>query len=726
MVYPLVLLFPPETTNFSTNGLGALGEATSCEVTEEANGGFELEMVYPVTGKRYNDIEMRSIIFTRPNPADPPQAFRVYEITKPMDGLVTYYAQHISYDLSGIPVSPFSANNAKDAMAGLKSHSVVSHNFEFWTDKTTSGEFRFDAPAALRSCLGGSEGSILDIYKGEYKFDNFRVELHNERGKDRGVTIRYGKNLTDIEQDENNANVFTGVMPYWFDQNDGTLVQATGNVVPTEGTYNYTNILVADATGDFQEKPTPDQLVEWAKKYISDNEIGKPTVSIDVSFEQLERFKEYENIALLERVELFDTVHVEFPKLNISSTAKVSKTVYDCLQHKYVSITVGTIKPNISTTVAQQGSVVDDISTLSEDAIKNATSWITNGRGYMVAIRDEGGNWKEICSLDDPDIASALNVWRWNNGGFGHSSNGYDGPYDTAITQDGQIIADFIGGGTLRFQGKGTTDKGYAHGLEMLDMIPDPDWSDPDPPLIEGSIGRWRYDTGLVTPLGMHAESDRFTDPLNIQKFPNVWTGESTYPYSAHLREYLNFYSENCQSREAQMAHDYTTLAVGIYHGEVGMFCGLDGSVTIGHSKGPNSAAGSDLVVRQTGTTVYGNFTVSNGQKSRVVDTNSYGQRLLYAYETAEPMFGDVGRSETLSDGFAYITFDPIFAETINTDDYHVFLQAESKGSVYVLERHPEGFVVEGDPGTKFSWVVYAKQIDYPNTRLEEYKKEKP
>lgn len=453
MVHPLITLYSPTETEFTTNGLGSLGEATSCTVVEEANGSFELELVYPVHGRRYNDLVNRAIIFAKPNPVDRAQPFRIYEISRPINGLVTFYAAHISYDLSGYPVKPFTAGSAAGAFSGLKSNAVSPHPFTFWTDKNVTSDFSVEAPSSTRSMLAGVRGSILDVYGGEYKFDRFTVMLYVHRGSDRGVVIRYGKNLTDLQQEENVSKVYTAVLPYWKSYEDGSLVQLSEATVPTGGTYNFTNIYTLDLSSEFEEAPTEEELRTRAKRYITDNELGSPTVSLKISFAQLEQTEEYKHLTLLERVELFDTVSVEFPEMNVSSTAKVNQTVYNVLTGRYDSVTLGEVRANLSDTIITQDSNVKQVENNARSELRRsvdrATNWITNGKGYMVAVKDEAGTWIEICSLDTPDIDKAVNVWRWNNGGFGFSSHGYNGPYETAITQDGEIVANFITTGTL-------------------------------------------------------------------------------------------------------------------------------------------------------------------------------------------------------------------------------------------------------------------------------------
>lgn len=449
----MILLYPSTETEFQNNGLGALPDAISCTVTEERNGMYELEMQYPVSGSHYGEIANRAILFCKPDPYRGPQPFRIYRILKPISGRVTVYAQHISYDLSGVTVSPFSAGSCAGALDGLKANAVPADMpFSFWTDKSTSGNFSVEVPSSLRSLLGGTEGSILDVYGGEYEFDRWTVKLWNRRGKDSGVTIRYGKNLTDLQQDENISNVATGIYPYWKG-NDGTLVEVPGKVVNAPGTYDFTRIIPVDFTTDFQEHPTSEQLQERAETYVESNNIGVPTVSISVSFQPLEQTEEYKNIALLERVNLCDTVTVEYPDLGVSATAKCVKTVYDVLKGRYTSVELGEARTNIADTVAGQQQQIEKLpeSSAFQEAVNNATGWITGNRGGYVVIRDSNGDRQpdEILIMDTPDIRTAQKVWRWNNGGLGYSSSGYNGPYSTAITQDGAIVASFITVGIL-------------------------------------------------------------------------------------------------------------------------------------------------------------------------------------------------------------------------------------------------------------------------------------
>ena len=436
------VLFAPTATEFTTNGLGKLSDAANCTVKETRNGAFELTLKYPIEGIHYAEIQQRSIILAKPNPVDLAQPFRVYRISKPINGLVTVYAYHISYDLTGIPVSPYSAASVQAALAGFSTYAAVTNPFTFWSDMTSSGDFTVKSPASVRSLLP----TMLEVYGGEYKYDKYTVRLYQQRGVNRGVTIRYGKNLTDLKQDENCSNVYTGVYAYYSGGNG--MVETSPKVTPAPGTYDYTRVLPLDLTAEFKEAPTAEALRAAAQEYINSHNIGVPDVSLNVSFVQLEQTQEYKDLALLERVELCDTVTVIFERLGVNATAQVTSTVYNVLIDAYDSVTIGNVRKNVAMTIAEQAQEIakgPDLTAL-QAAVIEATELITgNQGGYVVIHSSTGGKTPdEILIMDQPDIESAVQVWRWNKSGLGYSSSGYNGPYGLAMTIDGKINADFI------------------------------------------------------------------------------------------------------------------------------------------------------------------------------------------------------------------------------------------------------------------------------------------
>lgn len=468
MVDTVITLYDSDEEEFETNGLGSLSDATLCNVIEERNGEFELEMQYPITGNHYNDMSLRKLLYCMPNPySEHKQAFRIYDISKPINGIVTISAQHISYDLSGLSVPAMNASvvGPAAALANIRDNLLpVSARglYEFSTDKESEVSYQRKKPMSARSALGGTEGSILDVFgSGEYEFDNFDITLHSSRGSDNGVSIRYGKNLTDLTEDQSCENVYSGVYPYWYSnsEDDPKLVELDKRIINVSDVYeeitlNFNRILVLDMSDKFEEEPTQLKLEEKAKNYIKNNKIWEPKVSLDISFINLALSGEYENYALLEQVHLCDLITVEFPDLGVSSKSKCIKTDYNVLTGRYNSISLGDVKNNISDTIVEQfQEVKEDMPSRSfiERAVDRATKLITGNEGGYVVFRDSDGDKHpdEILIMDEDTIADAEHVWRWNQNGLGFSSNGYDGPYETAITSDGAIVADFITTGRL-------------------------------------------------------------------------------------------------------------------------------------------------------------------------------------------------------------------------------------------------------------------------------------
>lgn len=434
------ILYPSTETAFDSNGLGVLSDAASCIVKEERNGSFELEMQYPIMGRHYSDIGYRALILAKPNPTGEAQPFRIYRITRPMGGMVTVYAQHISYDLSGVAVSPFAANSLAEALQALSDNAIPGDSgFSYWTDKSSGAKISSAAPLSVRSILGGVQGGILDVYGGEFEFNRFEVKLWTSRGDDRGVTIRYGKNLTTLEQDANCAEVYTAVYPYWT--NGEVTVELPEKTVSVTGTFDFVRVLPLDLSGAFDAQPSADDLRASAQYYILDNNIGVPKVSLTVGFEQLAG----------DDVRLCDTVTVVFPKLGVDTKAKVISTAYDTLQGRFTAVEIGDVRTSIADTIAAQAANIQNMPTSADmqKAIVSATAWITGGGGgYLVAKRNAEGQFSELLIMDTPELTTSTKLWRWNSGGLGFSSDGGQ-TYETAITQDGSIVANFITTGEI-------------------------------------------------------------------------------------------------------------------------------------------------------------------------------------------------------------------------------------------------------------------------------------
>lgn len=441
--------------------IGWLSECTACEVTEERNGVYELELVYPIGATHANDIVPDCYIKAKPNQTSANQLFHIYKVSKPINGEFTVYAEHVSYILSGYPVPTVSASgNAQVAINAIltaaKNQIGKATGFTAaTTDITLSSSINLSNVSA-RAALGGVEGSVLYTYGGEYEFDNYTIKLHKSRGKDNGVKIAYGKNMTELKCDVDMSASYTGIFGYV--KTDDISLTSSYNVTNTSGIS--TRILARDFSSDFgSNTPTQSSLDAAVQGYAEDNDINSIKASVTVSFVNLAQSPEYANIAPLEAVNLCDTVTIYHKELGVNIKAKVIKTVYDTIAEKYTKIELGSARTNMSSIISQTVKEATDakniaISSKSEiteayqEAIANATAAITGNSGGYIRL-NPSENPQELLIMNTADASTATKIWRWNLSGLGYSSTGYNGTYKTAITQDGHIVADFIDTGTL-------------------------------------------------------------------------------------------------------------------------------------------------------------------------------------------------------------------------------------------------------------------------------------
>lgn len=479
------ILYAASETDFTTNGIGLLADAVSCTVTEERNGAYEATLIYPAKGHLAEYIAEDAIIKAKANDTDEPQLFRIYKSGKQIGSNTTWNAEHISYELTGNPVERFSISgvNAEQALNRLLAAAVFKHKYTAASDITTVNKTSIADVVSVRKALGGVEGSILDTWGGEYHFNNYRIELLKARGTDNGVTIEYGKNLTDAKQERNIANIVTAIFPYakytpegeesevYVSLKEKTLVHAGA------ADYAYKRCEIVDFSSEWESGTiiTEDMLRAKAEAYL-EKISTEPDINITLSYAQLKKTKDYKNIQVMESVALCDTVTVRIDKLQIEATAKIVKAKYDSLKERYDTMEIGSVRTNltkqltatqqeVTESIKKNQTRAEQIKKQIEQTIVDVTAAITgNSGGYVVLYPEK--NPQEIYILDQPELSKAKNVWRWNLAGLGHSSTGVNGKFTTAITADGQIVANFITAGELT----GTILKAGTVYAEALDV----------------------------------------------------------------------------------------------------------------------------------------------------------------------------------------------------------------------------------------------------------------
>lgn len=443
--------------------IGWLAEASDCQCTEERNGVFELEFQYPMLGRYAADLVIDRYVKAKPNASAANQFFHIRKVSKPINGMFTVSCEHISYALSGYPVPTVSASgNAQVAINAIltaaKNQLGKDTGFSVATTDITLSSSIALTNVSARAALGGVPGSVLDVYGGEYEFDNYMIKLHKARGKDRGVRIAYGRNMTELKCDIDMDSAYTGI--YGYVKNDNVDLHSYKAVTNSSGINAKT--LIRDFSSDFSggdSEITQSGLDSAVSAYAAANDINSPTVSMTVSFVDLSQSPEYASFSALESVSLCDTVQIYHKDLNINIKAKVIKTVYDVLRERYTSIDLGSPRANFADVIKQtvnetkdlRGQLVaakSDLTAAYEKAIADATAAITGNSGGYVRL-NPSENPQELLIMNTPSAETATKIWRWNLSGLGYSSTGYSGSYKTAITQDGHIVADFIDTGTL-------------------------------------------------------------------------------------------------------------------------------------------------------------------------------------------------------------------------------------------------------------------------------------
>lgn len=361
------ILYDYDETAFTSNGLGRLSDCISCTVTEERNGRYDLEFTYPVTGIHFDEIlENRYIAVTHDDSGDV-QPFIIWQSSKPIDGVVTFTGYHVSYWLGKVlsTFSDYQTDTCQQVLDGLEREgSGVTTLWNFTTDITaTTTNFGYNAdgeqlpPSTVRERLGGSEGSVLDRFGGEFEWDKWNVILHRSRGANNGVRIAYGKNLTDFKAETDASGMVNSVVGYYTGD---YLITILGQTQKAHGTvyaaYNSSDQLpggqyatkIVDFTNEIPDGAELEvgtlstRLTALAQAYYNNNNLFDPSVGLDVDFVQLWQTEEYRDFAPLQQCKLCDTVNVSFPWYGIRDQAiKIVAVEWDALAERYNKMTLG-------------------------------------------------------------------------------------------------------------------------------------------------------------------------------------------------------------------------------------------------------------------------------------------------------------------------------------------------------------------------------------------------
>ena len=399
------ILYNANETAFETYGLGEI-DATKAQVTRERNGNYTLYIEYPASGPLAgtfkNDMRIKSDAGLRTKN----QTFFISRISKDSTGILKIYAKHISHltETMAIRNNTVVSGTAPAALAIWASNCLGGIRFDVWSDIELSSKTSWDIAnfKTARDALGGVSGSILDVWGGEYEFDNTTIRLHKQLGRKSPIVLEYGRNILRAEDDQDIEGAYTSVYPYatYTPENQGT-GDATGSTQqvtvelpekyvdgPYIGLYNERRVLIVDFSSNFKEKeiPTVDKLRKLAKDYAINNRLGLPKINTKIEYVDLSKTLDYKLTQILEEAELCDIVPVYYPQIGLTSEdAKLTTIVYDVLLEQNDSVEVGVIGDGFKSSMTSNLSgKIDDLASNQQRLVNTLPDYLLNAQGNKV------------------------------------------------------------------------------------------------------------------------------------------------------------------------------------------------------------------------------------------------------------------------------------------------------------------------------------------------------
>ena len=371
------IIYDRNETDFISNGLGRLQDCIEATVVEERNGVYELDFQYPTTGRNYDLIQVGRIIGVTHDDSGDIQPFDIVSYSKPINGVVMFHCQHISYRQSFRTVRGSNINSLASAFTLLKNNATPTNPFTYWTNKTSTGYLSSadGIPKTVRSMLGGIEGSVLDIYGGEYEWDRFAVKLWDSRGEMRDFTIRYGVNMLDYNEEYDISGTYSSCIPYWTDGTDtvvGDKQTTIGATITNRG-----ECIPLDISDRFENKPTKAQVNSMGLSVLKSKNPTLPAQNISVSFVRLQETGEFSQFRSLLRCRLCDTITVIFPDFNSSGQFKIVKTVWNVLSDRYDEMELGDLSISLSEALGISNESNSSAYTIIETDIKTTSSAVS-------------------------------------------------------------------------------------------------------------------------------------------------------------------------------------------------------------------------------------------------------------------------------------------------------------------------------------------------------------
>lgn len=414
----MIKLFGKTDKIFNSNGDVVL-QPLKAKITKEDNGDFYLDFA---CGLEYVDLILEDNIIV----ANTPQGDQAFRISNPQKNKsqITTKAYHVFYDSENYAIADtYIVNkNCNDALAQLNSHTDNTSPFSTMSNIATIDSYR-----CVRKSLYDAIGTVLERWGGHLVRDNFSIQILENIGQDKGVTVRYRKNLREISCQENWEDVCTKILPVG---RDGILLNALD---PTKSIYissatqyeiPYTKIVEFDQDFDEEDFPTQtayiqtlvDDLRTQANDYLQKNHYPKVSYTLKANLDTI--------------TDIGDTINVIDERLGIELMTQVIAYQYDCILEKYTEIQFGNFQKTLSDLM---GTIKAETSADTKKAVQEASDkiWDTLKNSYVVF----DGN--KILVLDSLPKENAQNVIKIDSEGIQFSQNGINGTFTTSWSIDG-------------------------------------------------------------------------------------------------------------------------------------------------------------------------------------------------------------------------------------------------------------------------------------------------
>ena len=737
-VVRMIQIYVADNTNYDANGDAVLLPDT-CTLDTSS---WQVSLTHPRDADGRWELIQDGAVLKLPTFLADDQLYRIIN-TEVTDSGVTATAQPIFFDSAGDVMLVDTRPIDKSGQAALDIL-MQGTKYSGTSDITAHSTAYYQMRNLMEALTGDDDNAFVNRWGGEVMYDNYTVIINERLGADNGALLAYGKNIPadGMRITEDVSALVTRIYPRAY---NGRALSGSGYVdSPLVGNYptvhqavmEFSDVRLAeDVSGDdteglivCEDQSALDEALraKCAEQWAAD--VDKPAVTVEVSMVLLADTINYADVKDLERVSLGDTVHVRNQRLGIDMSARVKSLVYDCVRDKVQSVTIGSALydyvSDTSSTIQAADAVIDKG---TQTLMANRIAGVINLLSTSLRAQKDVAQRQDVRAIlfEDLDESSptygalcigtqGIQIAKERN------AEGTDWKWGTAIDFQ-SVNADYIITGIL-------TDRNgkFYLNLDTGELV----MADGT---FAGTINGAVINGGTISGTTINGGS---INGSSLKTENSIYVGQSIYLSNNDTNistRQIRFNKSSSQYASISHAANSGSLfdSLGIHvqksgsYSIINMFAGSTNEITFNIKDGSSSGTHT---FTDTGATIDGNLQVmgninATGSKNRVVQTESYGKRLMNAVESADAFFEDFGTAMTDAEGFCEVRLDDIFLETVNTDyDYHVFLTPysddyASKASIY--SKSKDRFIVYGTPYTRFDWRVSAKQRGYEGIRME-------